>query len=262
MEKKVTEKVFVYFLKKKVMIKADLHIHTVLSPCGDIEMTPANIIRRARESGLGVIGVTDHNSTRQCAEVRRIGEREGLFVLCGAEITTREEAHVLAFVEGDEKLAELQEFLDENLAPIPNRPEHFGYQVVVDEREQVLYEEETLLISAIDRSVEEVEAFVRSLGGIFIPAHINKPRNSLLSQLGFVPPYLRVDALEVSHRCDLDALLEEHPYLSDYRFVRSSDAHHLEEIGLASISLDIETPSFENIKDALHNSPFEGGRGM
>ena len=236
------------------MIKADLHIHTVLSPCGDIEMTPGFIVRRAKEMGVGIIGITDHNSTHHCIEARRIGEREGVFVLCGAEITTREEAHVLAFVDGEEKLALLQQFLDENLPPIPNNPDYFGYQLVVDEQEQVLYEEETLLINAINRSLDEIEAFIRTLDGIFIPAHINKPQNSLLSQLGFVPPYLRVDALEISHRCDLNVLLDEHPYLSGYRFIRSSDAHYPEEIGRAVTMLDLAEVSFAAVKEALKNA--------
>ncbi|MDL2230297.1 PHP domain-containing protein [Alistipes sp. OttesenSCG-928-L06] len=233
------------------MVKADLHTHTVLSPCGDIEMTPAFLVRRARELGIGILGVTDHNSTRQCAETRRIGEREGVFVLCGAEITTREEVHVLAFVDGDEKLAVLQRFLDENLPPVANDPEVFGYQLVVNEQEEVLHEEETLLISALDKSLDEVGAFVRSLNGIFIPAHIDKARDSLLSQLGFVPPDLQANALEVSHRCDLTALLAAHPYLSRHPFVRSSDAHYPEEIGRATTELNIETPSFQAIKEAL-----------
>ena len=231
--------------------QADLHIHTVLSPCGETGMTPVNIIRRAKEQGLDVIGITDHNTTRQCAEVLRIGEREGVFVLCGAEIATREEAHVLAFVEAGEPLDALQRYLDEHLAPIPNDPERFGYQLVVDEQERVLYEEDRLLLGILDRTVEQVEAFVHTLGGLFIPAHIDKPHYSLLSQLGFVPPALRADALEVSHRCDPGSLLRENPYFSGFRFIRSSDAHYLEEIGRAAVWLDIDTPSFAAIKEAI-----------
>lgn len=233
------------------MIKADLHIHTVLSPCGDIEMTPALVVRRAKELGIGIIGLTDHNSTRQCAETRRIGRREGLFVLCGAEITTREEVHVLAFAEAGEPLERLQEYLDRYLPAIPNNPAVFGYQLAVNEQEEVMYEEQRLLISSIDRTLEDVEAFVRSIGGIFIPAHIDKPRDSLLSQLGFVPPSLRVDGLEVSHRCDPERLIEEHPYLSEFGLIRSSDAHYPEEIGRATIRFDLETPSFAAIKEAF-----------
>lgn len=214
-------------------------------------MTPAGLIRKAKEQGLGVIGVTDHNSTRQCAEVSRIGKREGVFVLCGAEITTREEVHVLAFAETGEPLAWLQEYLDRHLPAVANDPAVFGYQLVVDEQEQVLYEETRLLISALDRSVEEVEAFVRSIGGIFIPAHIDKPCNSLLSQLGFVSPALRPDALELSHRGDPERLLKEHPELAGHRFIRSSDAHYMPEIGRAAVEFDLDTPSFAAVREAL-----------
>ena len=233
------------------MIKADLHIHTVLSPCGDIEMTPGLIVRRAKESGIGIIGITDHNSTRQCGEALRIGRREGVFVLCGAEITTREEVHVLAFAEAGEPLDRLQEYLDRYLFATPNDPSVFGYQLVVNEEEQVLYEEERLLIGAIDRSVEEVGAFVHSIGGIFIPAHIDKARDSLISQLGFVPPSLQADALELSYLCDPDRLLAEHSYLSGSCFIRSSDAHYPDEIGRATTGLGIETASYPAIKEAL-----------
>lgn len=232
-------------------MKADLHIHTVLSPCGDIEMTPAAIVRSAKEAGIGIIGITDHNSTRQCAEISRIGKRDGIFVLTGAEITTKEEVHVLAFVDGDENAARLQEFLDDNLPRIPNKPDFFGYQLVVDEDEEVLYEEQTLLISAIGKTVEEVEEFVHSLGGIFIPAHIDKGQNSLLSQLGFVPPHLKADALELSPKADTKAFIARNQYLAGYHFTHSSDAHYIEDLWRAAMELDIETPSFAAVKDAL-----------
>lgn len=223
-----------------------------MSPCGDLEMTPAAIVRSAKQAGVGIVGITDHNSTRQCAEIKRIGAREGVFVMCGAEITTREEAHVLAFVDGEENVARLQAFLDENLTKIPNKPDFFGYQLVVNENEEVLYEEETLLISAINKTVEEIEAFVHGLGGIFIPAHIDKPKDSLVSQLGFVPPHLNVDAFELSPRCDREAFLAQHPYLSGKRFTRSSDAHYPEELWRATMELDIEgDPDFGKVREAL-----------
>ncbi|MEN6618928.1 MAG: PHP domain-containing protein [Rikenellaceae bacterium] len=233
------------------MIKADLHVHTVLSPCGDIEMTPAFIIRRAKESGLGIIGITDHNSTLQCLETKRIGEREGVFVICGAEITTKEEVHVLAFVEGEEKLEKLQNYLSGHLPKILNNAGFFGYQLVVNEKEEILSEEVYLLISAIDQTIEQTEKFVHSLGGIFIPAHIDKRQNSLLSQLGFLPPGLKIDALELKKQTDVNMFISQNDYLKKYNFIKSSDAHFPGDFGEIYTELDIESPSFFAIKEAL-----------
>jgi predicted metal-dependent phosphoesterase TrpH len=136
------------------MIKADLHLHSVLSPCGDIEMTPSFIIRRAREKNLGMIAVTDHNSTRGYEEIARIGRREGVAVMCGAEITTREEVHVVAIVN-DADREKFQLWLDQYLPKIPNREDIFGYQLVVNEFEEVIYQEPYLLLSALDRSIDQ-----------------------------------------------------------------------------------------------------------
>lgn len=234
------------------MVKADLHIHTVLSPCGDIEMTPAFIVRRAKEAGFGVIAITDHNSTRQCPVAVEIGRREGVCVVCGAEITTREEAHVVALVDGEQARERLQGYLDEHLIRIPNKPDIFGYQLVVNEAEEVLYEEESLLIGAIDRSIDEIGEFVHSIGGIFFPAHIDKPANSVFSQLGFLPPGLAVDAVEISAHCDPEKLLAEHPYLAKHNLIRSSDAHYPDDFGERYTQLDMEEMSFEALREALH----------
>jgi PHP family Zn ribbon phosphoesterase len=232
------------------MIKADLHLHSVLSPCGDIEMTPSFIIRRAKEKNLGMIAVTDHNSARGYEEIARIGRREGVAVMCGAEITTREEVHVVAIVD-DVVKEEFQLWLDRYLPKIPNREDIFGYQIVVNESEDVVYQEPYLLLSALDRSIDQAEEYIHSLGGIFIPAHIDKLQNSITSQLGFVPPGIRADALELSYRSDLQLLLKKYPWIENYSFVRSSDAHYPDDFGNIFSVLDIQEPSFEALKEAL-----------
>jgi len=237
--------------------RADLHLHTVLSPCGDIEMSPSFLVRQAKEIGLDMIGITDHNSTLQCAEIKRIGEREGIFVLCGAEVTTQEEVHCLAFMEDLEKLSLFQEYLSSHLPFIKNKPELFGYQLVVNEQEEVLDEFPYLLISAIDQSIDQLEQEIHRLGGLFIPAHIDKQKNSLLSQLGFVPPDLQVDALELSWRTDLDTFLTQHNMLKNYTFTSSSDAHYPNEFSRRHTLFCMETLSFAEVRKALHG---EDGR--
>ncbi|OFX77338.1 MAG: histidinol-phosphatase [Bacteroidetes bacterium GWE2_39_28] len=235
-------------------MKADLHIHSLLSPCGDIEMTPFNIVTKALGKGLSVIGITDHNSTLQCAEIVRIASREGLFVLCGAEITTKEEVHVLAFVDGESNLTKLQNYLNDHLPRVLNNTDVFGYQLVVNEKEEVLYQEDCLLISALDQTIEEVEQFINTLNGIFIPAHIDKKQNSVMSQLGFMPPGLKPDALELSPGTNAEIFRSKNKYLSGFNLIHSSDAHYLEDIGRVYTDIPVKELSFEGIKIALNSN--------
>lgn len=234
------------------LFKADFHIHTVLSPCGSLEMSPAAIVDKALDRKLDIIGITDHNTTRQCYEVVKLAGRKGLAVLCGAEVTTKEEVHCLTFFENFEKLESFQVYLDANLSDIPNDPEVFGHQVWVDDKEMILGEEKRLLISAINQSIDQVEAMVKSLGGLFIPAHIDRGRFSIYSQLGFIPFDLKPDALGVSPNVGLDELLEQHPELKNYTLLRSSDAHFPDAVGSQYSALQMEDLNFDEIRMALH----------
>lgn len=235
-------------------IKADLHMHTVLSPCGDLDMSPANIIRIAGEKGLGIIGITDHNSTRQSTIIRDLGKKNGIFVLTGAEITTQEEVHCLAFFPNDVLLNEFQNYLDNHLPPIANNPEKFGYQVVVNPLDEIIFQEEKLLISALDQNIGEVEQKVRELQGIFIPAHIDKSRFSILSQLGFIPRDLHYDALEISPHMTIDTFLQGHPELRTSSFIWSSDAHYPQDIGKVFTLLQPASLTFESVRAAIRKT--------
>jgi predicted metal-dependent phosphoesterase TrpH len=113
--------------------RADLHIHTVLSPCGDLRMSPANIISEAVKKGIDIIGITDHNTTKHCGLISRLAAQHGIFTMTGAEVTTKEEVHCLAFFENSDTLEIFQNYLDDNLPEIMNVPEIFGDQVEVDE---------------------------------------------------------------------------------------------------------------------------------
>jgi 3',5'-nucleoside bisphosphate phosphatase len=237
--------------------RADLHIHTVLSPCGDLEMSPGNIVSEAALRGLDIIGITDHNSTRHCDLIARLGAEKGILVMQGAEVTTKEEVHCLAFFENTDTLKKFQEFLDANLPEVKNDPAIFGDQVQVDEDENVVYEESRLLTNAIARSIEETEKFIHSLNGLFIPAHVNRTKNSIYSQLGFLPVNLKADALEVSKTTSPEQFIKIHPETGNYSLIRSSDAHYQNDIGTAFTTFFINEPTFEEIRMALRG---ENGR--
>lgn len=236
---------------------ADLHIHTLMSPCGSLYMSPNNIIEQACKMGIDIIGITDHNTTRQAPLSYEIGKSKGIYVLCGVEITTQEEAHCLAFFPDITTLSQFQQYLDNYLPNIKNNTDKFGYQVCVNQNEDIVYEEERLLLSGLNQSIDQIEQHVHQLGGLFIPAHIDRPMFSLSSQLGFVPASLKYDALELSRHTTPEKYLKDNSYLEGAVFIQSSDAHRVDDIGKITTQFYLEHRSFDEITMALKN---EGGR--
>ncbi|MDL2266147.1 PHP domain-containing protein [Parabacteroides sp. OttesenSCG-928-G07] len=230
---------------------ADLHIHTCLSPCGSLDMSPAVIVRTALDRGLSAIAVTDHNSTLQCPEIQFLGEESGLKVFAGVEVTTREEAHCLVLFETDAARQTFQDYLDAHLPAIPNDPERFGDQVWVNRKEEILGEVPHLLISAIDQSVDQIAAFAKRLGCLFVPAHVERPMFSLIGQLGFIDPSLPVDAIEYNDKGRHEALLQQHAYLTNYTQYTASDAHHPEQIATNPSVWTTEGLSFKQLQMAF-----------
>lgn len=234
---------------KKVRI--DWHIHTTLSPCGSLQMDPWTILDRAGQRKLQVIGITDHNSTRQGRLMKSEYQECNIMILTGAEVTTREEIHCLAFFDELNALDKFQEYLDLHLPAIPNNALYFGDQVVVNSCGNIVYEEDVLLISALDQSFEQVGDFVRKHDGIFIPAHINRPAFSLLSQLGMIPSDLQADALEWVKGCPGGLPCDWNSISGSMPVVFSSDAHLPEEIGMRYTEMEFEEWSFQGIKSGL-----------
>lgn len=232
--------------------RTDLHIHTVLSPCGDLEMSPGNIVSLAVERGLDIIGITDHNSTKQCELVWKLGQRSGLTVIPGCEITSREEVHCLGLFEDFDALRIFQAYLDRHLTIIPNKPVLFGYQLVVDEHDNIQEEIENYLGSSLNVSIEDIEKKVHELSGIFIPAHIDRPRNSLFSQLGFFPPELQVDALQISKLASEKTVREKYQISPEITLVKFSDAHYPVDLGKTATVFELEEPKFAEIRKAIH----------
>lgn len=240
-------------------IKADLHIHTVLSPCGDLEMSPARIVERALEEGLGMIGITDHNTLKQIAVIEKLAARKGLFVLGGVEITTREEVHCLAFFPGIPEREAFQAYIDLHQPVIPNKEGAFGYQVVVDEEEMITEMVEKLLITGLDRSINEIEREVHRLGGLFIPAHIDRTVNSVFSQLGFLPPKLQYEALEITCYITENEVRRKFLLPENVTLIQDSDAHYPADLGKGYSLVTLEECSFEEFRLALAGA---GGRGV
>ena len=224
----------------------DLHIHSCLSPCGDMLMTPNNIVGMAFIKQLDAIAVCDHNACGNLPAVKEVADMMGVVLLPGMELTTREEAHMLCYFPDVESCMAFGRVVHEHLPPIPNRAEFFGRQVVMNAQDEETDEEKTLLISALDLSFEECERAIHEHGGLCVPAHINRGSNGVLNALGFLPGGARYDALEVSDAAEMPPM-----DLSGYRLLRSSDAHYLENILEPTFALEAREKSAQAVFDAI-----------
>lgn len=241
------------------LFRLDLHIHTVLSPCTEIaEMTPRAIVRTALERNLDMIGICDHNSARNVSATARAAAGTGLAVIPGIEVTSSEEVHIMGLFPSDDAAAAMQEEVYSRL-PGENREEVFGYQVVVDEFDQVDDLDQRLLIGATTLSTERVVELIHSLGGLAIASHVDRSGFGLFGQLGFIPPGLALDALEVSRRIDYASARRKYPQARDYTLITSSDAHTLADVGAVVTRVGMAEPSFSELKKVLAR---EDGRGV
>jgi hypothetical protein len=168
-------------------------------------------------------------------------------------MTSREEVHCLGLFEDFDALRVFQDYLDQHLTIIPHNAALFGYQVLVDEDENILEELDNYLGASLDVSIEEIEQKVHELSGIFIPAHIDRPRNSLFSQLGFFPPELKVDALQISKLAEEKTIREKYKISSDITIVKFSDTHFPADLGKIYTNFEMAEPSFSEIRKALHH---------
>lgn len=231
--------------------KIDLHNHTVLSPCGDLEMSPHSVLYRARELGLDIIAITDHNSCKNCQAYHDLGEEYGIVVICGIEIQTSEEIHVIALFATLQEALKFDKLIDEVLLPIQNNPDFFGDQVIVDKDENIIGIEEIALINSVTWDFETTVKRVKQFDSICYPAHIDAKSNSVLSQLGFLPPDSEVDGIGITARCDINSFLTKKSYLATRTVIRSSDAHYLHEMGSGSCFARLEAPTFAELKKAF-----------
>ncbi|MCX8021212.1 MAG: PHP domain-containing protein [Syntrophorhabdaceae bacterium] len=228
----------------------DLHIHSTLSPCASLDMSPKNIVLRTKEIGLDIIAITDHNMVENALYAREIGKTEDVHVLIGMELQTKEEIHLLAIFDSPDTGMEFQRIVYDLLPPVPNRVEYFGDQLVVNGDGEIVRVEERLLINSAGISIEDAVSWIASRGGIAIPSHIDSPSFSILSQIGYIPEDIPFDALEVRNEKSIDGILS---FITKGRLpiVTFSDAHYIEDIGRKRTILNLEEPNCSGIKRAL-----------
>lgn len=214
-----------------MLVACDFHNHSCLSPCGSLEQSPAVLARLARERGLGLVALTDHNSALNVPAFAECARRAGLRALFGVEATSAEEVHVLCLFSEPEAALAFGSYLDGLLPRLPYDPQRLGDQVVVDADENVVDLPQLYFGAALELGYGELCDAAAARGALVVPAHIDRPMFGAISQLGFLPdgPYAAVEAMR--------ALGPE--VARGYTVISGSDAHYPEQVARRPFGLDL-----------------------
>ncbi len=211
-------------------------------------MSPLDIARTARDKGLDCVALCDHNSARNTPAFEKACRKVGIHPLFGIEACTREEVHLLCIFDTPQAALELGETLYGRLPTVPNNPEKFGDQPVVTVGNEIEDLVEIHLGSATDIGLSELAAMVVPRG-LAIPAHIDRPMFSIISQLGMLTgdPF---DAVEYSPHWD--GVTNPDPTGRTLPHITGSDAHYLHQVGSAYTTFEITgRPTVAGIREAL-----------
>ncbi|TDO86114.1 hypothetical protein DFR79_11527 [Halanaerobium saccharolyticum] len=230
-------------------LKADLHLHSVLSPCGDLLMTPEEIVKKAKKEGVEVAALTDHNTAENVEVFEFFCEKHNLKFIPAMEAETKEEIHILCYFPDLKSLLKWQEIVYGRLPQQKNDEDFFGPQIKCDFKDDYQAKVKHLLAGAVDLSLEQCLAQVRELGGIAVPSHLDR-KHSIISQLGFIPPELNLITAEISKNTKPEIVLEKFSYLNELQFMQNSDSHYLKEIK-AYQRLIVKEFSFIEFKKAV-----------
>ena len=223
----------------------DLHIHSCLSPCADNDMTPCNIAGMAAINGLGIVALTDHNSTKNCRAFFAAAKRHGIVPIAGMELTTAEDVHIVCLFPSLEAAEKFDDEYRSFRILYKNRKDIFGDQLILDEEDNVIGEEEHLLLNASTLSIENAERLAKKYGAAVFPAHIDRDENGIIAALGCVPETPHFHAVEFRDRESIGEYSEKYG-LSDKLILTESDAHYLWDISEAENYIELEDEPYSS----------------
>jgi len=208
----------------------DLHIHSALSPCAEEEMTPHNIVNMAMIKRLDMIAITDHNAIDNVLPAMNAVIDKPLMIIPGIEITTQEEAHLLAYFPTYEALKEFYHKICHLLPDRQNRPDIFGRQLIFDDNDEIIREDPRLLMNAVQLSFEGLVSQIKQYQGVPVPAHVLRSSFSVYSQLGYIPDGLPINTIEIGGSQGISMSDKMRAELTRFKHIVSSDAHCLANI--------------------------------
>lgn len=231
--------------------RADLHVHTVLSPCAEVEMIPPLIVQKALEKNIDLISITDHNVSANVSAVQKAAQGTGLTVLPGMEVQSREEVHLLTLFEALEALEAWQKEVDASLPDLRNEPDFFGEQFVVDATGDFIRSEPRLLLTSTGFSIDKIFERVTALGGMVIPAHVERFSFGLFPTLGLISENWNLLALEISRQITPQKAREMFPAMRNYPLIQSGDVHRLDDF-LGTTVFTLDSPTLLEIRLAFN----------
>jgi len=238
-----------------MLVKADIHIHTCLSPCAEITQSPKRVVEKAFNCGIKMIFITDHNSAENTGYALKAANKyEGLRVYPGMEITSKEEVHTLALFENMYDVLNTQNYIFGYL-PDTNDPKEYEEQIIANDDDEFEGYSKKSLFSSVKLRIEEILDLVHQNNGLAIAAHIDRPSFSIISQLGFIPDSLKYDALEISPNLSIDKAKEIYKEYTKYKFIKGSDSHNLEMLGNVYTSFEGKN-NFDGFKNNLRNTDY------
>ena len=232
--------------------KYDLHTHSCLSPCGDGDMTPNNLVNMAMLSGCDIVALTDHNTARNTPAAVKVGEEAGILVIPGMELCTSEEAHVVCLFSTVEGALDFDSYVQKNIPDIKNRPDIFGQQLILNENDEEIGTIDKLLITSSFITANEVYELVKKYGGTAFPAHVDKNSYSLIASLGAIPDEAGFKAVEITRKADINRLLLTNPEIVGKMILTDSDAHYLENMSETFPWIELPERSAEALVAALN----------
>lgn len=234
-------------------LKYDFHLHSCLSPCGDNDMTPYNLVNMAKLLGYDILALTDHNSCLNCPAALKAGEEAGITVVPGMELCTSEEIHAVCLFPDLKKALEFSDYVKSTMPPVKNDASIFGEQLIMDSTDRIIGNEEILLTAASGISIDDAVKEVSRFGGAVFPAHLDRASYSVLSVLGFMYPEMGFAAAEFTHKAYIPQYEEKHPLLKEMKKLRNSDAHYLENMVEPSVEIDLPECSAEAVVSYLNS---------
>lgn len=202
-----------------------------------------------------MIAICDHNSAGNVAATQEAAGGD-IAVLAGMEITTAEEVHVVGLFANAGAACAVGTEVEATLPAARGGRVRLGEQLLMDARGQVVGTETRMLGAASAFGLTETVGLIHTHGGLAVAAHVDRPSFSVMSQLGFLPPEVDFDAVEVSAAgagAGRDAAFASWglPVLV------SSDSHFLSDLGSCRTWLEMEAPCFSELALALRGV---GGR--